>query len=446
MVQADISTPEVDQQGDVIYTNETSTNAYNASGQRVNRVENGETTKYYYSGSAILYTTNENNWLTTENLLAPGGQIIASARFDDHNPNTQDPYADKYFFYHYDMRGSTTAIVQPDGSLIKGYSYDEFGKLESSGASDFLNDVTFTGSVSDMATGLQYMNARFYNPNTGRFLSQDSYSGNPYDPWTQHLYAYTANNPVNFIDPTGHSIQSLQNELDELKRQRKIRIQFRDGYRRMMNEYAAEGNWEMYDLVKGGWLRNRQIVKDLNAKIIPMEKELAALKDLQYKIDNGQYDQIDQHDYEDLPLFDDNNVSDNGCGMIAAIIAASKLDAKIDVHDAYLYFNKPENELFDTGAFHPAAVSGYLMEQGYYPEGGSYDMEADSVYITYFAWKSDISGVTYKGWHYMCLTTDANGDITGYNRHNQTPYQSYGEFANDHGATFTPGLAIYRPF
>ncbi len=49
------------------------------------------------------------------------------------------------------------------------------------------------------------MNARFYNTNTGRFISQDSYSGNPYDPWTQHLYTYFGNNPTNMVDPTGHT-------------------------------------------------------------------------------------------------------------------------------------------------------------------------------------------------------------------------------------------------
>ncbi len=133
-----------------------------------------------------------------------GGNIVASLRFEDQDPGTPDPYADNYYFYNYDMRGSTTAIIQPNGSLIKGYSYDEFGQLEQTGASGFLNEVTYTGSVTDTSTGLQYMNARFYNPSTGRFLSQDSYKGNAYDPWTQHLYAYTGNNPVNFVDPTGH--------------------------------------------------------------------------------------------------------------------------------------------------------------------------------------------------------------------------------------------------
>ena len=204
MVEADVSTPEADAQGDVTYNHVTSTNSYNAQGIRVERVEDGKTTQYYYTGSATLYTTNENGWLLTENILDPSGQTIASARFDDGNAYTEDPYADSFFFYHYDKRGSTTAIVQPDGNLVKGYTYDEFGNLEQSGEEDFLNDVTFTGSVSDTSTGLQYMNSRYYNPETGRFLSQDTYSGNAYEPWTQHLYSYCGNNPTNFIDPTGH--------------------------------------------------------------------------------------------------------------------------------------------------------------------------------------------------------------------------------------------------
>ena len=72
------------------------------------------------------------------------------------------------------------------------------------GGSAFFNEVTFTGSVAD-ASSLLYMNARYYNPSTARFLSQDSYTGSASDPWTQHLYAYCNNNPVNMVDPTGHA-------------------------------------------------------------------------------------------------------------------------------------------------------------------------------------------------------------------------------------------------
>ena len=51
------------------------------------------------------------------------------------------------------------------------------------------SDVKYMGGVSD-ASGLYYLNARHYDANTGRFLQQDTYKGNPYAPWTQNLYAY----------------------------------------------------------------------------------------------------------------------------------------------------------------------------------------------------------------------------------------------------------------
>ena len=71
--------------------------------------------------------------------------------------------------------------------------------------------MTFTGSVAD-ASGLLYMNARYYNPSTARFLSQDTYTGSASDPWTQHLYAYCNNNPVNMVDPTGHEAETIYPE------------------------------------------------------------------------------------------------------------------------------------------------------------------------------------------------------------------------------------------
>ena len=47
--------------------------------------------------------------------------------------------------------------------------------------------------------------ARFYDPENGRFVSQDSYRGEQDEPGTWHLYTYCANDPVNFVDPSGHA-------------------------------------------------------------------------------------------------------------------------------------------------------------------------------------------------------------------------------------------------
>ena len=178
------------------------TYAYNAQGQRVTRAEDEVVTHFYYTGSALLFTTVNEYVLQTQNILDPSGTIVASKRFEGQAATGQDPYADDYFFYRYDIRGSVTTIVDGTGAVVKSYDYDEFGVTTSTGDA-FHNEVTFTGSVAD-ASGLLYMNARYYNPATARFLSQDSYTGSASVPWTQHLYAYCNNNPVNMVDPTGH--------------------------------------------------------------------------------------------------------------------------------------------------------------------------------------------------------------------------------------------------
>ena len=192
----------------VIPLSTSATYAYNAQGQRVTRVEDEVITHFYYTGSALLFTTVNEYVLQTQNILDPSGTIVASKRFEGQAETEQDPYADDYFFYRYDIRGSVTNIVDGEGAVVKSYDYDEFGVTTSTGDT-FFNEVTFTGSVAD-ASGLLYMNARYYNPATARFLSQDTYTGSASDPWTQHLYAYCNNNPVNMVDPTGHMAKPVR--------------------------------------------------------------------------------------------------------------------------------------------------------------------------------------------------------------------------------------------
>ena len=48
------------------------------------------------------------------------------------------------------------------------------------------------------------MKARYYDPEDGRFISQDSFRGEVNAPGQWHLYAYCANNPINYVDPSGH--------------------------------------------------------------------------------------------------------------------------------------------------------------------------------------------------------------------------------------------------
>ncbi len=173
---------------------------YNGKGQRIVKEFDDGTdttmTRYLYTGTEVIMTANSAGLKTTENILTPSGQIITSQRFDQNGDSTG------WYSFNYDIRQSTTAIVDSAGTLQNDYQYDAFGNTTKSGS--LLNEVEFTGAISDNNTGLYYMNARYYNSNTGRFISQDSYKGSAYEPWTQNIYTYCGNNPVNMVDPTGH--------------------------------------------------------------------------------------------------------------------------------------------------------------------------------------------------------------------------------------------------
>ncbi len=64
--------------------------------------------------------------------------------------------------------------------------------------------MRYAGYQYDSETGLYYLNARYYNPDTARFLSEDTYYGNAADPLSLNLYTYCINNPIVYWDPTGH--------------------------------------------------------------------------------------------------------------------------------------------------------------------------------------------------------------------------------------------------
>ncbi len=78
------------------------------------------------------------------------------------------------------------------------------------------NPFGFTGHEYDTETGLYYMKGRYYDPQTGRFLSPDPAKGDPRIPGTLHPYLYALNNPLVYVDPDGHEVRAL----DELALER----------------------------------------------------------------------------------------------------------------------------------------------------------------------------------------------------------------------------------
>src|SRR6202162_4021538 len=93
------------------------------------------------------------------------------------------------------------------------YTYDSFGKLTASTGS-LVNPFRYTARESDTETGLYYYRARYYDPASGRFLSEDPlqfYGGGA------NFYRYAFNSSANLNDPSGLAPSLLDRLLDRLK-------------------------------------------------------------------------------------------------------------------------------------------------------------------------------------------------------------------------------------
>jgi RHS repeat-associated protein len=106
-------------------------------------------------------------------------------------------------FYGYDGGGSVRQLTGLDEKVTDTYNYDAFGNLLNSEGST-PNNYLYRGEQFDTDLGLYYLRARYYNPQTGRFLSRDPEDGNPRDPRSLHKYLYAEGDPINGIDPRGH--------------------------------------------------------------------------------------------------------------------------------------------------------------------------------------------------------------------------------------------------
>ena len=102
-----------------------------------------------------------------------------------------------------------------DGEVTKKYIYDAFGVEKNIDEND-TNAFRYCGEYYDTETGTIYLRARYYNPSTGRFISRDSFAGRKSDPLSLNLYTYCHNNPIRYIDPSGHGV--ISNAINNAKK------------------------------------------------------------------------------------------------------------------------------------------------------------------------------------------------------------------------------------
>ena len=143
------------------------------------------TTSYLYDG--VNAAQEQSGGTVTANMLTGG--------VDEHFLRTDSTGT---FSFLTDALGSTVGLTNSSAASVEQYSYSPYGLLSASGSNT--NPYTYTGRETADGLGLDYYRARYYNPTTGRFLSEDpmGFLGSG-----TNLYAYAKNSPINFNDPTG---------------------------------------------------------------------------------------------------------------------------------------------------------------------------------------------------------------------------------------------------
>lgn len=173
------------------------TYAYDENGIRTRKTVNGTATNYYYHGSTLISLERGSDTLLFS--YDSNGQVAAVK------------YGGNYYYYLYNGQGDVVAIMDSNYATVVQYSYDIWGKLLSTTGSKattlgVLNPFRYRGYVYDEETKLYYLNSRYYDPETCRFISADEYSvllASTNTLTDKNLYAYCDNNPVVRADNEG---------------------------------------------------------------------------------------------------------------------------------------------------------------------------------------------------------------------------------------------------
>lgn len=227
-------------------------NEYDGDGLRFALIENGMRTEFV-----------TNNW---DNLAEIDGSGNVKKRIIRGAGIVASEEESTYHYYHGNERLDVEYITSESGSIANHYVYDAFGIVVDSDEI-IENRYTYNGEAYDQITGQYYLRKRFYNPMVCRFTQEDEYRGDGLN-----LYAFCANNPVTYIDPSGYKSKRQDymgptpQKQSPTGRQVIVRTYNNDAgnftfkgtaaQKQMYQDYLSAGNWD--NTLPDGFLKNVQ--------------------------------------------------------------------------------------------------------------------------------------------------------------------------------------------
>ena len=183
----------------------TSSYAYNADGIRTRALQtiNGITQNRYF----LLDDGHTDYAQVFEETAELGGSIVRNYTIGDDVLSQTVAGVSSHLLY--DGHGCTRQLVDSDGGVRANYAYDAYGKIlgGNPGVTDgkqSATDLLYAGEQFDPGLQMEYLRARYYDQDNGRFNRLDPFEGNSEDPQSLHKYAYAHCDPINGIDPSGN--------------------------------------------------------------------------------------------------------------------------------------------------------------------------------------------------------------------------------------------------
>ena len=169
---------------------------YDSNGMRTQKTDNSGTTYYYYDSDKNLIG------------LTKGNNTLLFYYYSDGNV-TSFKYGDTMYYYVKNLQGDVVKIINQSGTVCASYAYDAWGNIKSESGEPILRELNpfrYRSYVYDTESGLYYLQSRYYDPFTGRFLNTDDtdYISTTGTILSVNLFTYCENNPVNNADPTGY--------------------------------------------------------------------------------------------------------------------------------------------------------------------------------------------------------------------------------------------------
>ena len=174
--------------------------SYDGKGNRLQAVRNSTTTRYIYDANGnLLAEADASNAITSYYIHGTGLLAMVTS-------------SGVLYCYHFDPIGSTIALTDQTQTMVNKYRYTPFGII-SNELEAISQPFKYIGQYGVMTetNGFYYMRARYYDPNHGRFISEDPIG---FEGGDVNLYEYAKSNPILYTDPSGLTVKLCYSPLE----------------------------------------------------------------------------------------------------------------------------------------------------------------------------------------------------------------------------------------